>query len=262
MHVHYASQTQSNMPVVTRSQKKLSVPPSTHMETNSIDKQFTKKELARIQSVANRIINMPMGLPDKYNNMSNADVLKHAIINNKNGTATTAEQKLTKLYDETCSKTLKATYIEKLESLTPEPNVQMEVKELNPVSHEPVVSHEPDNTPWKPIDNGNNCEEIRPGIYRTVLSNGTVYEGEMMNGMFHGHGKFTYPITDSDEVRNPTYTGYFSNNLEHGNGRYDWGLADVYYYNGNFVNGYFHGNGMLVRGNIIKAGNFVCGEFA
>ena len=209
------------------------------------------KQKLRIQRIAETIIRLPKGLPSTYKNLSNAEALERALTAYENGSSNAAENKLATFYyrkegvqqvkprvrqvkHPAAAEVVEAIQVDDITSLAP-----CEVKE--PVSEEPV--------------------EIEPGIYRKVFANGTIYEGEMQNNMLHGFGTYTYPITEPDEVRSPTYVGYFANNLEHGKGQYDWGLAYDYYYDGDFVNGHFHGNGKLVNGSVVQKGEFVCGVF-
>jgi len=85
---------------------------------------------------------------------------------------------------------------------------------------------------------------------KIVYENGTIYEGEVnSNRQPHGYGKFTYPITEKHEVRNPVYVGQFQNGLEHGKGIYDYGSLDPDYYEGAFKKGKFHGEGIRVYEN-------------
>ena len=210
-----------------------------------------KQRKLRCQVLADAIIKMPKGLNSTYTNLSKADALEQAVIRYESGMSDSAENKLAAYYYRSFNsnpKTVTATHVENIQSLS-KANSENEVKSETEVAN--ILLE---------------IKEYKPNIHRVVLPNGTIYEGEMKNGLFHGYGTFTYPMSEMEEVRPPTYQGYFSNNLEHGHGRYDWGLAYDCYYEGEFVNGYYHGQGIRVGidhdGNqIYENGTFRCGKF-
>jgi hypothetical protein len=220
-------------------------------------KQNDNMRNKRIQHLANWIIHMPKGIDPR---LSKAEAIESALINYEKGNASPAETKLAELYHSKFSKTIKAkaTYVDNINALAPcdddnvVANILLEIKEQGFKESEPKESDEFYKS--KPV-------EIRPGVYRAIISNDTIYEGEMKNDMFHGDGKFIFPITSPKEVRNPTYVGKFSNDLEHGKGRYDWGYEYDYYYEGDFVNGKFHGDGILVNGDNVQIGKFMCDKY-
>ena len=71
---------------------------------------------------------------------------------------------------------------------------------------------------------------------RIELSNGDVYEGEVVNGVRSGFGTY---ITAAGH----RYTGYFENNRMHGEGAFYW--PDERVFEGTFVNGLRNGEGTL-----------------
>jgi hypothetical protein len=218
-----------------------------------------KQRKLRCQVLADAIIKMPKGLNGTYANLSKADALEQAVIRYESGMSDSAENKLAAYYYRSFNsnpKTVTATHVENIQSLS-KANSENEVKSESKAKIE--CETEVANILLE-------IKEYKPNIHRVVLPNGTIYEGEMKNGLFHGYGTFTYPMSEMEEVRPPTYQGYFSNNLEHGHGRYDWGLAYDCYYDGEFVNGYYHGKGIRVGidhdGNqIYENGTFRCGKF-
>lgn len=102
---------------------------------------------------------------------------------------------------------------------------------------------------------------LSKNMYRIILKNGTIYEGEILDTRFHGQGKFIYPITSIYEVRHPTYVGEFKNGMENGKGKYDFGGMHENYYEGDFVDGKWHGEGIrIINGKLYHKGQFVNDE--
>jgi hypothetical protein len=229
------------------------------------DKKAKQRKL-RCQVLADAIIKMPKGLNGTYTNLSKADALEQAVIRYESGMSDSAENKLAAYYYRSFKPNpniVTATHVENIQSLSEVNNeVKSDSKAKSKRENKAKIESESDT------EVANILLEIKElkNIHRVVLPNGTIYEGEMKNGLFHGYGTFTYPMSEMEEVRPPTYQGYFSNNLEHGHGRYDWGLAYDCYYEGEFVNGYYHGQGIRVGrdndGNqIYENGTFRCGKF-
>ena len=69
-----------------------------------------------------------------------------------------------------------------------------------------------------------------------TLSNGDVYEGNYVNGVWHGIGKHT-------QANGCIYEGDFVEGRYHGKGKFTW--PDGATYEGDFINGYFHGRGKV-----------------
>ncbi len=224
-----------------------------------------KQRKSRCQVIGSAIIRMPKGLNSNYKNLSNAEALERAVIAYESGMSDSAENKLAAFYYRSFRpnpNTVTATCVENIQSLCKEEPTNKQATNITNSLISDIKQQETTET-----EVANILLEIKElNTHRVVLPNGTIYEGEMMNGLFHGYGTFTYPMSEMEEVRPPTYTGYFSNNLEHGHGRYDWGLAYDCYYEGNFVNGMFHGKGIRVGrhddGNqIYENGIFKCGVY-
>lgn len=79
------------------------------------------------------------------------------------------------------------------------------------------------------------------GIY--IFSNGDYYEGEYLEGEFHGFGKYVQHINKStNEVT--TYIGQFKNNYKHGQGKELY--ADGSEYQGEFKQDKWDGKGLLI----------------
>lgn len=74
-----------------------------------------------------------------------------------------------------------------------------------------------------------------------------MYEGEWLNGEFHGKGKFTW--ADGSE-----YDGDYHEGKKHGQGRFTYASKKVY--NGGWVNGKQEGEGRLYSqtGSLLKKG--------
>ncbi len=85
------------------------------------------------------------------------------------------------------------------------------------------------------------------------LPDGSVYEGEYKNGMFHGDGKLIWSNGD-------VYTGEFKDGLKHGKGKDQLAAGSVY--EGEYVKGYWAGQGELKykNGDSYK-GDFKQGSF-
>lgn len=81
------------------------------------------------------------------------------------------------------------------------------------------------------------------------LPDGSVYFGEMKDGIFEGHG--TQVFQDGAK-----YTGEFSKGLYNGHGKYE---SLLYNYDGDFSNGLCHGHGIYEALLYTYDGNFVDG---
>ena len=68
-----------------------------------------------------------------------------------------------------------------------------------------------------------------------IFADGNRYEGEFLNGNFHGYG--TYWFTSGDK-----YEGELAHGKQHGKGIYTW--ADGRYYDGTFKGHKMHGMGL------------------
>ena len=118
----------------------------------------------------------------------------------------------------------------------------------------------------------------RPGGVRCVTirnSDGTIYEGEVKNGLYHGKGKFTWADVDVYEgdwvdgkrtgkgtitlPNGVVFEGDFVDDKVHGKGKFTWADGDVY--EGDWVDGKRTGKGKLTwaDGDIYE-GDFVDGE--
>lgn len=84
------------------------------------------------------------------------------------------------------------------------------------------------------------------GVLR--FGGGALYEGNIVSGVAHGHGRYTFPNGD-------VYKGTFSSGALTGSGRITWVSAEIY--EGGVVNGLPHGKGVWTDG----AGNRYVGEF-
>lgn len=71
---------------------------------------------------------------------------------------------------------------------------------------------------------------------KLILTDASVYTGDIVNGHAHGHGKFVYPNGD-------IYQGAMRNNMKHGRGTMSY--ADGSTYVGDFVNDMRHGCGCM-----------------
>ncbi len=96
------------------------------------------------------------------------------------------------------------------------------------------------------------------GVNKKNFNDGSIYEGEFVNGLPSGNGKLTTPegkiITGTFYVGNVSYgkiiykdgneyTGNFLNNIPTGKGYLE--KADGSYYKGEFVNGKINGEGVV-----------------
>eukprot|EP00760_Papus_ankaliazontas_P020604 PhM_4_TR18470/c1_g1_i1/m.32539 len=75
-----------------------------------------------------------------------------------------------------------------------------------------------------------------------------VYEGEAVDGIPHGRGKFVF--VDGD-----VYDGEWVDNEQTGRGRYTW--SDGEYYDGEFLQNLRHGFGVMKNDDVTFEGNFV-----
>ena len=78
------------------------------------------------------------------------------------------------------------------------------------------------------------AEDLAKKLERVVFDNGDVYEGEMVNGLHHGKGKYTYASGNY-------YDGEWVNGKYHGHGTLHW--SDGYEFEGEWKNGKRHGEG-------------------
>jgi hypothetical protein len=93
---------------------------------------------------------------------------------------------------------------------------------------------------------GTTVEQLFNGKKRQVLKNG-VYEGDFVDGVFHGKGKFTYHNYD-------VYEGDYVNGKPHGKGKF---TEAENVYEGDFAEGKRTGKGKLT----FKHGSFYEGDF-
>lgn len=82
-----------------------------------------------------------------------------------------------------------------------------------------------------------------------MWADGSYYEGDFVEGLFHGHG--TYYFKDTEK----TYTGAFVEGRMEGEGETKW--ADGKEFTGHFINGREEGDGTLRFPN----GNIYIGRF-
>jgi hypothetical protein len=99
------------------------------------------------------------------------------------------------------------------------------------------------------IHNKTNNDSAITGNVTVTGEDGFIYEGEMLNGWFHGKGVSKY---DSGTV----YRGEYVNGYYHGKGKMQY--SDGIIYEGEFANGVRHGKGKLVYTN----GQSYEGEFS
>ncbi|WP_346838428.1 C13 family peptidase [Microbulbifer sp. SAOS-129_SWC] len=85
----------------------------------------------------------------------------------------------------------------------------------------------------------------------TALPDGSVYRGELHNGLFQGEGELTWP-----DGRH--YTGAFEQGLMSGRGHLDYG--DGCSYDGDFANGNRNGEGRYECGDGVWSGRFEQGQ--
>ena len=95
---------------------------------------------------------------------------------------------------------------------------------------------------------GDFVEGKMTGKCKFVFQGGGIYNGEVINGVATGKGKYIY--------KNPekTYEGDFKNNKKHGNGVL---VTEKYTYDGQFADGQMNGKGTLKW----KDGKKLIGEF-
>ena len=164
-----------------------------------------------------------------------------------------AQYKLGRYYKEgkgvTKNKT-KAIYWLRQSATDPEllPQINNNLKELG---EKPINSsklpNEDDAVNWYKKDAKNQVEE---DVY--IDPNAGTYEGDLVNGKYHGKGKCIY---DSGAV----YEGDWVNGEQHGKGKKIWNDGTVY--EGDFVKGEYHGKGKLTLGNgVVYEGEFKNGE--
>ncbi len=89
----------------------------------------------------------------------------------------------------------------------------------------------------KPVEYEADDQFIIENGTRTLLGNGH-YEGQLVNGMFDGEGKVTWPGGDS-------YAGTFWQGLESGRGLYK--CSDGWIYDGNFLGGALSGHAKITK---------------
>ena len=84
-------------------------------------------------------------------------------------------------------------------------------------------------------------------------SDGSVYEGDFLEGKFHGQGTYTFANGDY-------YTGAWENSKRNGYGIYQW--TDGTRYEGQFLDGKRHGQGTLTYANgAVESGLWENGDF-
>ena len=84
------------------------------------------------------------------------------------------------------------------------------------------------------------------------MTNG-VYEGQYLNGKFHGQGTATW-------ANGNKYVGGFKNGKEHGQGTLTWSDGEKYV--GEFKDGNYHGQGTYTYADgIVEKGIFKDGKF-
>jgi hypothetical protein len=77
-----------------------------------------------------------------------------------------------------------------------------------------------------------------------TYTNGAIYEGELVSGIRHGFGRFTY----NKEV----YCGYWSNGKRNGSGEQVYRNGDMY--TGKWLDNKKHGKGKFIKGGEIVIG--------
>lgn len=87
------------------------------------------------------------------------------------------------------------------------------------------------------------------GKGKFTWADGSFYEGDFSEGVFHGAGVYYF------KEYNKTYTGGFANGKIEGPGEMKWDDGRAFY--GNFVNGKEEGEGTFKYAN----GNFYIGPF-
>ena len=75
-----------------------------------------------------------------------------------------------------------------------------------------------------------------------TYSDGSVYEGKMVNDKREGKGVMTWP-KERDAKEAASYDGEFKNDKRHGTGKYTWGNGT--YYIGGWSEGKRHGEGKM-----------------
>ncbi|MBQ7416154.1 MAG: TIR domain-containing protein [Oscillospiraceae bacterium] len=103
-----------------------------------------------------------------------------------------------------------------------------------------------------PVETVSQPEESLPANreYKVIhYENGATYEGETVNGVRWGKGKYT---SENGHI----YEGDYVNGRRTGKGRYSW--SDNSYYEGDFLDGDFHGKGRRVwRNGNVHEGDYV-----
>jgi len=100
------------------------------------------------------------------------------------------------------------------------------------------------DTSWEFVGNLPNNDQSANGTF--TFSDGTVYEGNFLNGLANGEGV----LTNSDGYT--IYSGSFVAGLFHGQGTYF--SPDGWVFQGGFENGQFHGEGQFREGTIVIQG--------
>lgn len=97
----------------------------------------------------------------------------------------------------------------------------------------------------------------REGLGLLTYANGTTYDGEWTNNLFHGHGTFTsFDFSSGTPHRGQRYEGEYEFGRKHGKGLQH--LIDGSVYDGAFANNLFEGDGSLRT----KAGDILKGLFS
>ena len=93
---------------------------------------------------------------------------------------------------------------------------------------------------------------------RIAFPDGTIYEGEFVDGTISGHGEMSYANGD-------TYIGEYASSKRNGEGTYTWAFGDTYI--GDWTNDKMNGNGKytfasgVVLSGVFKSNEFLSGEY-
>ena len=95
----------------------------------------------------------------------------------------------------------------------------------------------------------------RHGFGTFVDGQGSMYEGQWVNGTKHGHG------VEQWEYNKIIYSGEFVSDQKTGKGKFEFNNN---IYEGDFVDGQFHGQGKFIFSNtdIVNSGKIYEGEFS
>ena len=105
----------------------------------------------------------------------------------------------------------------------------------------------------KEIDDKKRKIASENGFQVIKYKSGDVFEGELVNNIKNGKGKYTWA---SGQI----YEGDFVNDLKTGKGKYTWASGQIY--EGDFLNGEYHGKGKFVfEDGSIYEGDFIDGKY-